>query len=61
MFYKILGGVSIALLALAVALTFHVLTGKHEKKVVVIIAGSVFAILITISLFSWIIFSEFHP
>lgn len=61
MFYKVLGSVSIGLLALAVALSIHVLTGRHEKKVVVIIAGTVFAILISISLFSWIIFSEFHP
>jgi hypothetical protein len=58
--YQLLGGISIAILALAMALSVIVLTGRHSKKRVYWIAGTVLGLIVVESIICWIIYFEYH-
>ncbi len=58
--YQVLGGISIFLLAAALALSVYVLTGRHTKKKVYVISGTVLAIMIAETVICSIIYAKYH-
>jgi len=58
--YRWLGGCSICLLAIAMGLTGYILTGRHSRKRVYIVCGSVLFLLLSVTVSCMIIYAEYH-
>jgi len=57
--YQWLGALSIFLLLVAVALSIFILRGRHSRKIVYLVSGSVLFLMITVSVFCSVIYAEY--
>ncbi|HLG19508.1 MAG TPA: hypothetical protein VI895_06790 [Bdellovibrionota bacterium] len=57
--YQQLGTASIILLIVAVALTIFAMTGRHSKRTVYLVSGTVLVLMITVSVLCSIIYREY--
>ena len=58
--YQWLGAASIALIAGAFGLTAYILTGHHSKKETYVVAGTVLALMLVVTLLCAIIYKEYR-
>ncbi|MFH1263817.1 MAG: hypothetical protein V1495_10305 [Pseudomonadota bacterium] len=57
--FQLLGGISIAILTLALGLAVYILTGQHPKKRVYLVSGTVTILILVESVIAWVIYSEY--
>ncbi len=54
-----LGAISMTLLAVAVALSIYILSGKHSRKETYIVAATVLALMLAVTVMCLIIYEQF--
>ncbi len=58
--YQWLGASSIALMVIALGVSTFILVGRHAKKTVYIVAGSVLTVVVIVSVLCWIIYAQYQ-